>query len=401
MRLHKLVLKNIGPFDEAELDFTHEGEVAMVTVITGENGTGKTLLLDAVRTMFGTQFAPGVRPVARPGKTGDIEIVLGGEAGTLHSQTDRKFQGHPKLRNLPGRVANGHKVSWVVDYWSSAAATDPFEIKNLQAADASQFLNGALSGVVRNPDTTQFICQVDYLRDSRDADEQAQGEALWVAIQRVAEVALINGRLDRVRRASLTPIFIQHGRELELQHLNAGTLYIIQRMLGLLRRMFACAVLNGRSEAMLETPGLLLIDEAENHLHPKWQKRFLPLLRELFPNVQIVATTHSPFIVASAPSDARIFVCEEMDGNRCVVHDVSREYGSLPIDEVLASPAFSETLPFSQDVTRLVEDRKRAISTGNDERRAEIERQLKELNPDEFGYFDLPDDLRALLDTGS
>ena len=45
-------------------------------------------------------------------------------------------------------------------------------------------------------------------------------------------------------------------------------------------------------------PSMLLIDEIENHLHPTWQRRVLPVLREHFPQLQIFATTHSPFLVA-------------------------------------------------------------------------------------------------------
>ena len=47
-----------------------------------------------------------------------------------------------------------------------------------------------------------------------------------------------------------------------------------------------------------ERPAALFIDEIENHLHPEWQRRFIPELLEAFPNAQIFATTHSPFVVA-------------------------------------------------------------------------------------------------------
>ncbi len=47
-----------------------------------------------------------------------------------------------------------------------------------------------------------------------------------------------------------------------------------------------------------EKPGILLIDEIENHLHPTWQRRVIPALLEHFPGLQIFATTHSPFVVA-------------------------------------------------------------------------------------------------------
>ena len=44
--------------------------------------------------------------------------------------------------------------------------------------------------------------------------------------------------------------------------------------------------------------GIIFVDEIENHLHPSWQRRVIPALRKHFPNVQIFATTHSPFVVA-------------------------------------------------------------------------------------------------------
>ena len=47
-----------------------------------------------------------------------------------------------------------------------------------------------------------------------------------------------------------------------------------------------------------EAPAILMIDEIENNLHPTWQRRVIPALGKYFPNVQIFATTHSPFVVA-------------------------------------------------------------------------------------------------------
>ena len=47
-----------------------------------------------------------------------------------------------------------------------------------------------------------------------------------------------------------------------------------------------------------QEPGILFIDEIENHLHPTWQRRVIPAIRRHFPGLQIFATTHSPFVVA-------------------------------------------------------------------------------------------------------
>ena len=52
-------------------------------------------------------------------------------------------------------------------------------------------------------------------------------------------------------------------------------------------------------KVLRETPGVVLIDEIDVHLHPKWQRRVVEDLRTTFPKIQFVATTHSPFVVQS------------------------------------------------------------------------------------------------------
>ncbi|MEA5618067.1 AAA family ATPase [Cronbergia sp. UHCC 0137] len=64
---------------------------------------------------------------------------------------------------------------------------------------------------------------------------------------------------------------------------------------------YRAAVLNPQlgSEAAKLTPGIVLIDEIDLHLHPKWQRRVVEDLKRTFPNIQFFATTHSPFIIQS------------------------------------------------------------------------------------------------------
>ena len=51
-----------------------------------------------------------------------------------------------------------------------------------------------------------------------------------------------------------------------------------------------------------DLPGIVLIDEIEQHLHIAWQKRILPFLTKVFPNIQFIVATHSPFVVSSIKS---------------------------------------------------------------------------------------------------
>jgi predicted ATP-binding protein involved in virulence len=68
---------------------------------------------------------------------------------------------------------------------------------------------------------------------------------------------------------------------------------------------YRCIKLNPHlgENAIKETPGIVLIDELDLHLHPKWQRHIVRDLKKAFPKVQFVATTHSPFIVQSLESD--------------------------------------------------------------------------------------------------
>ena len=55
--------------------------------------------------------------------------------------------------------------------------------------------------------------------------------------------------------------------------------------------------------------GVLLLDEVDAHLHPLWQRKLLPAMREALPDVQILVTSHSPFVISSCPG-SRVHVLE-------------------------------------------------------------------------------------------
>ena len=54
-----------------------------------------------------------------------------------------------------------------------------------------------------------------------------------------------------------------------------------------------------KEKALQETPGIVLIDEIDLSLHPTWQKRIIGILKQLFPKIQFICATHSPFIIQS------------------------------------------------------------------------------------------------------
>ena len=70
------------------------------------------------------------------------------------------------------------------------------------------------------------------------------------------------------------------------------------------------------------TPGIVLIDEIDLHLHPSWQKRIIKDLRDIFPNIQFIVTTHSPSIIGSISNEHLIMLKD-----REAIYPSSSTYG--------------------------------------------------------------------------
>ena len=74
-----------------------------------------------------------------------------------------------------------------------------------------------------------------------------------------------------------------------------------------------------------ESEGIVLVDEIETHLHLELQKVIMPLLTEIFPNIQFIVTTHSPFVLSSL-SNAVAFDLEQQE----IIEDLTEySYESL------------------------------------------------------------------------
>jgi predicted ATP-binding protein involved in virulence len=67
----------------------------------------------------------------------------------------------------------------------------------------------------------------------------------------------------------------------------------------------------------LEGDGIVLIDEVDLHLHPKWQRSLIRQLNETFPNCQFVLTTHSPLVI----SDAKDVLCYVLNDGELQEHN--------------------------------------------------------------------------------
>lgn len=141
-------------------------------------------------------------------------------------------------------------------------------------------------------------------------------------------------------------VFITNSNTLPVGYLSAGYQSLIWMILDIAYRM---ALLNPNLlERINETPGVILIDELDMHLHPKWQWKVVDALRETFPNVQFIAATHSPIIISSCENVNIITV----DEYKKISYENS-PYG-MDVNYALDNCQDSQVLP--ADIQKLVDE---------------------------------------------
>lgn len=104
-------------------------------------------------------------------------------------------------------------------------------------------------------------------------------------------------------------VAMDDGSTIAYEHLSDGQRTMLGLFCDIARR---ASMLNPHfgADACLKTKGVVLIDELDLHLHPSWQRRVIEDLRRIFPNVQFICTTHSPFLVQSLRDGSELLMLE-------------------------------------------------------------------------------------------
>ncbi len=129
-----------------------------------------------------------------------------------------------------------------------------------------------------------------------------------------------------------------------------------------------------------EISGILLIDELEQHLHPKWQRHIVQRLKKQFPMVQFIATTHSP-LVASSVGDLPTDQTNDKLIHLGLTEDAAIEMNELPdttmgltVDQFLASEAFDYLIDADPRVENMLAEASRLAGKGDRRSKSENER---------------------------
>jgi len=327
VRIQEVKIANFKGIDEWNIKFKPG-----FNLIKGENGKGKTSILEAIAVGLGG-FVAGLQGVATRHFSRDEIRLVYQEVGD--GSYDKKYMV-PVEVSLKAEL-DGEEFEWTRGRSSAKASRSTIQPKKI-CKKAEQMANE--SGVVlpilayqgagrvwaQRRERSENIFRKQYFRTVGYTDallEASNNKLLLNWCVRMEQVAWQKGmkiaEYEAVKRAVADfmkcmeqngeyEVFYDKQQEdlmyrnndvvLPVCGLSAGYQSMIWMVFDIAYRM---AVLNPcMKERIAETSGVVLIDEIDMHLHPKWQWNIINALRTVFPNVQFIAATHAPILFASA-----------------------------------------------------------------------------------------------------
>ena len=312
--LEWLKLENVGPAPKFELDFAPR-----VNLITGDNGLGKSFLLDVAWWALTGVWAHGtIAPNGSPARSQPSiawrsSSIAFGSKGKLsvrenHSTfnfAEQKWRGESTIfRELDFLIVKS-KIDGEFSIYDSHR-TVPF--------NHGAFLFEARSVWDGLEQSDKIVCN-GLIRDwatwqLENGEAFKQLKAALKILSPDAQETLEPGKLTRVSlddARDIPTLRMPYGQEVPIIHASAG----IRRVVSLAYLMIWAWQEHLRA-AKLKRAGatkqlIILIDEIEEHLHPRWQRVILPALLEVAKTImassdvriQIIAATHSPMVMSS------------------------------------------------------------------------------------------------------
>lgn len=315
MKISKVTVTNFRGFN-GEHSFPVSGQF---TVIAGVNGRGKTALLDGIALLISRLFrllglsAGNQRTISATDVFGGREdacLSMRANCAGIPLAFSVAFRPDSKnvlaskiskpirrqIRNNYGDPTRADDQAPVAIYYTTdrAGLRLPRSIPTEVPIGQQLAHNGALSN--RMVDYRDLMARFRVWRaQSRGAELRAFETALSVFLDGFSGVSVETEPLRLTVRKGT--------HRLALNQLSDGERSFIAILGDMVRRL---ALANPDLNDPLQGHGVVLIDELELHLHPKWQREIVQKLRETFPNIQFIGTTHSPFVIQSLRPDELI-----------------------------------------------------------------------------------------------
>jgi predicted ATP-binding protein involved in virulence len=369
MKVKRLELKGFRGFDEIVLDFDTTPQ--RPTVFIGNNGVGKSSILDGLAILL-SWFITEIEFDLDPQKNAELNIHLEGDKNVTYNVQKTMFITQFLRRFNIDEIKNSYDKAFgkitidnqsePIEWYGSSERLDfgtGFASNTAKLEDLliKKIVNNARKNPLNSNENLPIITYypvnrsvnkvslesqdivstkpidayknalgeegIDFesfsrwFRNTEDLEsERIRDEANYQDKQLVAVRNAIHTLIPefddlRVRRKTLKMTVNKNGQELTINQLSDGEKCLLAMVGDIARRL---AIANPSLDDPLQGEGIVLIDEIELHLHPKWQRKIIPDLTRTFPNCQFIVTTHSPQVLSHVYSENIYILQSTPDG---------------------------------------------------------------------------------------
>lgn len=246
-------------------------------ILTGKNGSGKTSVVEALARYLDKIF------------TGERENAFRNCQKELDIKLNNKIESIPELAD---------KYHYILAYYDAARvfqAERPRQIEKVKLQDyygLTEFPRKEFVKYLLDLKMTEALAR------NNNKTEKADEIQTWFAKLEQLLKQIFDDKTVELEFDEETFEFhiLQHGKEpFDFNTLSSGYQAVLDIILDIIMRM------QNQTQRSFDfnLPGIVLIDEIETHLHLELQKNIMPFLTAIFPNIQFIVTSHSPFILNS------------------------------------------------------------------------------------------------------
>lgn len=316
--INRIIINNFFSIKHIELDFNNSKEIYFL----GENGDGKSLLLMALYLAFNGNYITTKTDQEETGRAVDI----------LRKNKSLQLKGYDEF----DKEYNPQQANYIENIYAYGthrgrySADTPEEYGFMSLFDFNKTLNDPITWL-----KNQKLLELESLRKN---DEKNKDNFRFVTTELENMFYELLERNVKVEIQGTDVYFIEKGYTLNFEQLSEGYRSIIIFVCDILYRLSSNV---GKNKDIKSIKGVVLVDEIDLHLHPKWQQVIIKRLRGLFPCIQFFFTTHSPTIIQGASNDAIVYTIYRENGETKASDPYLRkDLNHLMINTLLTSPLF-------------------------------------------------------------
>ncbi len=299
MKIESFLIQNYKCIKDLAVDCRGaDGEIKQWTVLLGENNTGKTNVLRALallrpeKTSFRTDLDPVFKEAYIP-----VGVLETSDATVISYVKGERWGFDPDGRAYSEEPFDLHIYGYGVSRYPARTALSEREGNPTETLFNS---NARLS------DFQEWLLQLDYSQKSGSEKSQKRLEKMHDLVKSDLFPGVTDFSFKKDGDNEHVVVVFSAGKDgdVRFEELGFGYQTTLTWLADFCKRMFE---LYPDAENPLHEEAVVLVDEIDLHLHPKWQRDLVPTLSKIFPNVQFIVTTHSPHVLQSM-EDVNLYV---------------------------------------------------------------------------------------------